>query len=147
MAGGGGGGGRTGREGGGIGDQWTKPPGVVVTVLGAWMPYPVDPAEESLQRCEGQRGWGDREEQARQARQWEGAFPVTSDRDPPAQASDPHPRPRHPGSERESECSRGRDKIFRVGTPPSVQLFESLGLAPSGCPLSAGRCSTVIVLP
>ena len=38
---------------------------MVVTLLGAWMSYPADPCEERLQRYEGQRGWGDREEQDR----------------------------------------------------------------------------------
>lgn len=121
------------RQGVRIGDLWTKPPVMVVSFLGAWMPYPADHCEESLWCCgRGQRGWGDREEQDRQAGQWEGGFSSDEDRDPQLRLLTPTPDPVTLAA-RGSQDARGRDRIFHVGMPPSVQLSGSLGW----CPVSA----------
>ena len=84
------------------------------------------------------------------ARRWEVAFPETSDRDPQLsnEASDsPHPHPVTLAARGSPDAQEKETGSSAVGTPPSVQLLGSLGLAPSGRPMSVGRCSTVTVLP
>lgn len=119
---------------------------MVVSFLGAWMPYPADHCKESLWCCEGQRGWGDREEQDRQAGQWEGAFPVMSDRDPQLRLLTPTPDPVTLAA-RGSQDARGEETGSSTWECPLQSSSGSLGLVPSECPLSAGRCSPVTALP
>ena len=94
----------------------------------------------------GREGGGDREEQDRQAGRWEGAFPVTSDRDPQLRLLTPTPDLVTLAA-RGSQDAQGEETGSSTWECPLQSSSGSLGLVPSGCPLSAGRRSPVTALP